>query len=49
LEDGRARTRHVRLGQRIGGCVEVLSGLEPGERVLLQGRDSYSWEEERMY
>jgi RND family efflux transporter MFP subunit len=49
LEDGRARTRHVRLGQRIGGCVEVLSGLEPGERVLLQGRDSYSREVERAY
>lgn len=49
LENGRARIRHVRLGQRIGGCVEVLSGLEPGERVLLQGRVDYALEEERMY
>ncbi|MFO8031494.1 MAG: efflux RND transporter periplasmic adaptor subunit [Desulfohalobiaceae bacterium] len=49
LENGRAKTRHVRLGQRIGGCVEVLSGLESGERVLLQGRVDYALEEERMY
>lgn len=45
LEEGTVSTRHVRLGKRTGGCVEVLSGLEPGERVLLQGVDSFALEE----
>lgn len=35
VEDGRLVTRAVRLGRRLGDDVEVLSGLRPGEKVLL--------------
>ncbi|MFW6388487.1 MAG: efflux RND transporter periplasmic adaptor subunit [Desulfohalobiaceae bacterium] len=38
VEQDRVNSRHVRLGRRIGECVQVLSGLEPGEKILLQGR-----------
>lgn len=34
-EDGRARAREVRLGLRGGGMSEVMSGLSPGERVIV--------------
>lgn len=34
-ENGRARARDVRLGLRGGGMSEVLSGLSPGERVIV--------------
>ena len=34
VEDGSARTRLVTLGQRQGDVVEVLSGLNAGERVV---------------
>ena len=33
--DGTARLRHVRTGQRFGGDIEILAGLEPGDRVAL--------------
>lgn len=37
-EDGRARARHVRTGERLAdGLLEVLSGLAPGERIALPG------------
>lgn len=35
FEDGRARTRAVTVGHRAGALVEVLAGLEAGERVVL--------------
>lgn len=34
--DGIGRLRHVRTGKRHDGEVEILSGLEPGDRVLLK-------------
>ncbi|MHC4608550.1 MAG: efflux RND transporter periplasmic adaptor subunit, partial [Planctomycetota bacterium] len=34
-KDGRARDRHVRTGKRVGDDVEVLSGLEAGEKVVV--------------
>ena len=33
--DGRATLRYVRTGARAGGSIEILSGLEAGERVVL--------------
>lgn len=39
LKQGKVSTRHVRSGRRIGDCVEILSGLEPGEKILLQNND----------
>ncbi|RMH19256.1 MAG: efflux RND transporter periplasmic adaptor subunit [Acidobacteria bacterium] len=35
-DDGRARLRWVKSGRRHGGRVEILSGLEVGERYLLR-------------
>ena len=33
--DSRARLRWVRLGREAGGLVEVISGLQPGERFVV--------------
>jgi multidrug efflux pump subunit AcrA (membrane-fusion protein) len=33
--DGRVALRYVRTGSRAGGTVEVRSGLQAGERVIL--------------
>lgn len=37
VEDGKAVRRGVRLGQRLGGEVEVLDGLDPGAEVVTGG------------
>ncbi|WP_151612091.1 efflux RND transporter periplasmic adaptor subunit [Sinorhizobium alkalisoli] len=39
VKDGRARATIVRTGQRNSKLVEVLSGLSPGDRVLLHPSD----------
>ncbi len=36
-DEGRARIRLVTIGKAIGGRVRVLSGLSPGERVVIDG------------
>ncbi|WP_024889192.1 MdtA/MuxA family multidrug efflux RND transporter periplasmic adaptor subunit [Luteimonas huabeiensis] len=38
-DDDTARVRPVRLGASSGGRVAVLEGLQPGERVVLEGLD----------
>ena len=35
VTDGRALLRQVRLGRTQGDAVEVLTGLSPGEQVVL--------------
>jgi multidrug efflux pump subunit AcrA (membrane-fusion protein) len=35
-EDGRARLRLVRTGRRLGDEVEVVSGMEGGETVVVE-------------
>jgi membrane fusion protein (multidrug efflux system) len=37
VEDGRAIRREVRIGRREPGRVEVVAGLAPGERVIVEG------------
>jgi membrane fusion protein (multidrug efflux system) len=37
VEDGLARRREVTLGRRQPGRVELLAGVEAGERVVVQG------------
>lgn len=40
--EGIARLRLVKLGRALGGRVEVLSGLSPGERIVVAGTDRVS-------
>lgn len=42
LEDGRARLRPVSVGAAVGGRLEVIGGLEPGERVVVRGNERLS-------
>lgn len=37
LDDGTAKRREIRVGAPAGNNVEVLSGLEPGEQVIVSG------------
>jgi membrane fusion protein (multidrug efflux system) len=37
VEDGRATRREVQIGRREPGRVEVVAGLQPGERVIVEG------------
>lgn len=34
--DGKPRLRHVRTGQRTGSEIDILAGLEPGDRVVVK-------------
>lgn len=36
LEDGEARIRHVRVGRKIQEHIEILSGLNAGQKVILE-------------
>lgn len=40
VDEGRARLRLVRLGERYGDRVEILSGIGEGDRVVIKGRES---------
>jgi HlyD family secretion protein len=40
VEGGRARARHVTVGQRNGVRAEIASGLQPGERVIVHPPDT---------
>ena len=37
LGNGRLAPRHVKSGRRAGGYIEILSGLEPGVRIVTSG------------
>lgn len=37
--DGRVQTRNVRLGEVIDNNYVILSGVSPGDRVVVEGRD----------
>lgn len=37
VEDGRALRREVKIGRREPGRVEIVAGLKPGERVVVEG------------
>ena len=39
-DEGHARMRLVKTGKRFGDRVEVVSGLEPGERVVIEGAEN---------
>ncbi len=36
VEDGEVKTRHVKTGRTKGDAIEVLSGLKPGEKLVLE-------------
>jgi len=42
VEDGHARMRLVKSGQRVGGEVELLSGVDPGETIVVEGAAALS-------
>jgi membrane fusion protein (multidrug efflux system) len=37
VEDGKAKKREVHIGERRPGSVEILDGLQVGERVIVEG------------
>jgi membrane fusion protein, multidrug efflux system len=37
VDDGKAVRREVRIGRRQPGRVEIVAGIEPGERVIVEG------------
>lgn len=37
MEDGKARSRALRLGNMSGGSIEVLDGLREGEEIIVAG------------
>lgn len=39
VEDGKAQPRTVELGEAVGSRFEVLSGLAPGDRVVVRGNE----------
>ncbi|MCK8516003.1 efflux RND transporter periplasmic adaptor subunit [Methylonatrum kenyense] len=42
VRDDRAQRRDVEIGQRSGGQVQIISGLEPGEEVIIHPSDRIS-------
>lgn len=40
VEDDRARLRWVRLGKGFGDRVEVISGVSPGDQIVIEGQDN---------
>lgn len=36
LENGQVKTRHVKIGRKLDDKVEVLSGLNPGEEIVIE-------------
>ncbi|PKN48110.1 MAG: hypothetical protein CVU59_00400 [Deltaproteobacteria bacterium HGW-Deltaproteobacteria-17] len=41
IEEGTARRRAVRVGFMADGKIQILSGLEPGSRVILENADQF--------
>jgi membrane fusion protein, multidrug efflux system len=37
VENGVAQTRRIKMGVRLIGAVEVLEGIKPGEKVVVEG------------
>ena len=41
VENGLAKRRHVGFGARSTNAVEVLSGIEEGEQIVISGTDLF--------
>jgi multidrug efflux pump subunit AcrA (membrane-fusion protein) len=39
IEGGQAKIRPVKLGDAVGSRFEVVSGLKPGEKVVIRGNE----------
>ena len=37
VRDGKAQLRLVKTGKRLGSELELVSGVEPGEKVVIEG------------
>jgi RND family efflux transporter MFP subunit len=42
VEEGKARLRRVETGERTDEWIEIVSGLEPGERIVVEGAGKVS-------
>jgi hypothetical protein len=41
--DGTLRLRQLRLGHNVGDRIEILSGVEPGERIVADPTAALAW------